>query len=586
MKTPDIAAHLLTITFPAINVETIPATVTEQTWELIQTWMEICNTDHPHCCVNSETQDHRNPSRLLEIDPPGLNSKIRLIEGVEIPPKARYMTLSHCWGSGQPVVLNSDTWEQFRDSFAISDLPKTFQDAVKITKRLHVKYLWIDSLCIIQGSQEDWAKESGRMASVYGGSYCNIAASGASDCNGGCLGPRAQISQYRPVRVVRNTVETPSSRYLDNHFDFVCVQVGPEWRELDRCPLACRAWVFQERALAPRTLHFGLSQLYWECNQHLVCERYPESPGAIVSLMSRSYKLLNKLLQQPTDLIWWRYPELKRAWVDFMSDYSASRLTYDTDRLVAMAGIVDRFVEGLQDDFLGGLWRKRLVSQLLWRRANTRAYGRRAREYIAPSWSWVSLFDTPVYYPVDEGAFGKEKTFQILEAQVQEKRNGPKYSLCDGAIRAKCCMIRAAIHAEGGDVPKMILYSSANRSIQVPTGGINLTFDTDDWRQHKLLWLVPVMENSNFFIRETQFVGLILFPAGIGSEPYFLRCGVFEMKRDFWLEWTSNLRVQDSTKPKGPAESTEVYQHDNLASTDGGDSAISTVSYVSTIIIK
>ncbi|PMD19341.1 heterokaryon incompatibility, partial [Hyaloscypha hepaticicola] len=69
----------------------------------------------------------------------------------------------------------------------LATLPKTFQDAVLITRDLGVRYLWIDSLCIIQDSDEDWEQEAARMSEVYANGYVMLAAHGSENCHGGCF---------------------------------------------------------------------------------------------------------------------------------------------------------------------------------------------------------------------------------------------------------------------------------------------------------------------------------------------------------------------------------------------------------------
>jgi hypothetical protein len=66
-------------------------------------------------------------------------------------------------------------------SVPLDELPKTFQDAIQITKCLGIRYLWIDSLCIIQDSTQDWGKEAAAMSQVYKNAYWYIAATSASD---------------------------------------------------------------------------------------------------------------------------------------------------------------------------------------------------------------------------------------------------------------------------------------------------------------------------------------------------------------------------------------------------------------------
>ena len=67
-----------------------------------------------------------------------------------------YVTLSHCWGGATFVKLTEDKIDEFKQGILIKDLPKTFEDAIKFARRLgnrpgQVRYIWIDSLCIIQG---------------------------------------------------------------------------------------------------------------------------------------------------------------------------------------------------------------------------------------------------------------------------------------------------------------------------------------------------------------------------------------------------------------------------------------------------
>lgn len=123
------------------------------------------------------------PARLIEIgnttDQPHLTISNRLLLG------ERYVTLSHCWGSGQYLKLTTATNDRLRAGFDITLLPPTFRDAVRIARRLGVRYLWIVPLCILLDSPSDWDKETLAMADIYRGAYCNIAATGATDGNVG-----------------------------------------------------------------------------------------------------------------------------------------------------------------------------------------------------------------------------------------------------------------------------------------------------------------------------------------------------------------------------------------------------------------
>jgi len=105
-------------------------------------------------------------------------------------PHTRYTTLSHCWRVPSPSNTHK-TIKQNEDShlqgMVIAELPRTYRDAIAITQALGVRFLWIDSLCIIQDDELDWQVEASKMASVFHGSYLTIAATASNDTEGGCF---------------------------------------------------------------------------------------------------------------------------------------------------------------------------------------------------------------------------------------------------------------------------------------------------------------------------------------------------------------------------------------------------------------
>ncbi|KAF1828678.1 HET-domain-containing protein [Decorospora gaudefroyi] len=102
-------------------------------------------------------------------------------------PRTPVSGVSHCWGK-QPIIR---TTTSNLDAYAINipweNLSKTFQDAVSFTYRLDLKYLWIDSLCIIQDSIDDWRREGSRMSQIYKNAIITLAATGAADGREGCF---------------------------------------------------------------------------------------------------------------------------------------------------------------------------------------------------------------------------------------------------------------------------------------------------------------------------------------------------------------------------------------------------------------
>lgn len=146
-------------------------TDSEANWHLAREWVTTC--DRSHSCRQASAALPWYPTRLLDVS----NGSIRLVITQESKPSGLYATLSHCWGTARFLQLNAKTIRVLKGGFLSEDLPKTFQHAVHATRMLGLQYLWIDSLCIIQGvdleAKADWQFEAARMEDVYKNSYCN-----------------------------------------------------------------------------------------------------------------------------------------------------------------------------------------------------------------------------------------------------------------------------------------------------------------------------------------------------------------------------------------------------------------------------
>jgi hypothetical protein len=218
------------------------------------------------------------PTRLLDLDE-STNGIIRLVESKHCGAIENYMTLSHCWGNAEIYKLTSETARHLLGGLKISLLPRTFQRAIQVARYLGTKYFWIDSLCIMQNSAEDWERESAQMGKVYSNSLLNIAATSSKDGEGGLFGER-------PSKLpLKSTACYISSSWTDHSNSDLLVHLRylPNGMLLDG-PLLSRGWFFQERMMAKRILHFGKQQMYWECNEHDCCETYP---AGIPDLWSR-----------------------------------------------------------------------------------------------------------------------------------------------------------------------------------------------------------------------------------------------------------------------------------------------------------
>jgi len=234
---------------------------------LLREWLHRC--DNFHNCNNRAETEPFLPTRLLFVGNTGDQDIIHLQVTTEMA-RAEYIALSHRWGT-----LSDDEKRDFcttkenighrLNGFSISNLPKTFQHAIRVTKELNVSYLWIDSLCIIQAGDggEDWKNECRRMESVFSSAYCTIAATSARDMKDGFLIPKAS-TEYLYVRSI-------SGRRF-----YICAGRDNFELDVDRAELNTRAWVMQERVMSRRTIHFSPNQMYWDCRQGVYCENLTE----------------------------------------------------------------------------------------------------------------------------------------------------------------------------------------------------------------------------------------------------------------------------------------------------------------------
>jgi hypothetical protein len=232
---------------------------------MILEWRRECATTHKHCHqIHQPPQTW--PTRLVDIGDSSGTQDPFLKEMKDHPePSGIYIALSHCWGKSQIITTTKATYSERTKAIPWSSLSKTFQDAITIARGLGVRYIWIDSLAIIQDDIDDWAQEASRMASVYQNSWLTIAATAASDGNDGCLSPH-------PIYCIDGKENGHLYRILvREHIDHSSFGRSAELSNRPatrrRFPLLSRGWTLQEQLLAPCIIHFTEQELVWECNE-------------------------------------------------------------------------------------------------------------------------------------------------------------------------------------------------------------------------------------------------------------------------------------------------------------------------------
>jgi hypothetical protein len=294
------------------------------------------------------------PNRLIDVGDTS-SMHITLRGQSTIPLNSKYMTLSHCWGSHVTIKLQTSTLASMSHGLHLADLPKTLQEAVQVTRHVGVRYLWIDALCIIQDSDEDWQTESALMHIIYSNSLCNIAATGSSDGNGRLFYERNTLVLNPPKIRTAGKIFIPQYRWL--------------WSDsVEDAPLNRRAWVFQERFLSPRNLHSTRNQLFWECEAKSACESCPEAFPDYVQIgdPSRKRRFRTTLCKAVSDSPDDANLDLYNIWSLIVQQYSRGRLTCCTDKLVAIRGVAAKLQAAMNEKYLAGLWPRYLANELLW----------------------------------------------------------------------------------------------------------------------------------------------------------------------------------------------------------------------------
>lgn len=348
---------------------------------LMQCWLDDCARKHPGC--ERLRSNNWYPTRILDVH--RSNSDIvKLQETNTCLPDGPYMTLSHSWGEVRINSLTQHNLDEFKRGITVATLPKTFVDAISLTRSFGIRYLWIDSLCIIQDMPSDWANEASRMDRVYRHSFCNIGAAAAANSAGGLFHPRSPDC----VNAARFSYSGEQYNILNSR----AVALG-----LNSSPLAKRGWVVQERWLSPRMLHFDSEQIFWECRTATACETLPKFSLEQIAAHLK-YDVDSPTSEMPYGIerdgvVTGR---LAHTWSFLVSIYSRANLTYATDKMVAFSGLAKALQsQEPQDEYIAGLWKKNFIAQLAWSRTTERSTSAEQcspyYSYIAPSWSWASV---------------------------------------------------------------------------------------------------------------------------------------------------------------------------------------------------
>ena len=384
------------------------------------------------------------------------------------------MTLSHRWGRVEYRQLTSKTREEFQRHIDTTTLPSAFREAGIIARKLQVNYLWIDSLCIEQDSDlQDWHREAPNMHLVYGNSFLNLAATLSPETGTQSLFDTNEWKPFVPMLFQANDVKAKELKlgirvrtrrsfralrhrkvYKARRFRVSVIprpyflMDGDTWEfEVEETPLSTRAWVYQERLLAPRVLHFGKRQLVWECKEHTAMEMFPAGLPVALAASTLPEIVSATLTSRINDV---SHASFRGAWHDLVGRYSRCFLTRLSDKLIALQGVVSQIEHARGDEYLAGTWKSTMITDLPFIVLEGLRSDRSQTLYRAPSWSWLSL-EAEIQFPeaVDPSGY-----YATIHAYPSREQAGSSVLQAQGALSVSGILLPVSDLEVEGDLLK------------------------------------------------------------------------------------------------------------------------------------
>ncbi|KAH9846406.1 heterokaryon incompatibility protein-domain-containing protein [Lenzites betulinus] len=349
--------------------------------------MQNCEKNHARCrAISIPAEQTTLPKRLIDCTDP---ERPRLVESSK-GECGQYVALSYVWGGEQPHKTTQTNLSTYECRIKLALLPQTIRDAIRVTRELGFKLLWVDSLCIVQDSGEK-QHEIGHMHHIFRYAVLTIVAASAHDATDGFLHDRQPWMPdtgfiFDPFSLPilypqAHATAAPQMGTLTLCPDFAL----PSYRDREMEPINQRAWCLQEEIMSPRSLIFSSHTLRFRC------QTATHSIGNSFYQWEDEVRLPDALLLHTPSPLEHGTPDwhdVKHRWIDVVEEYTGRSMTESSDKLVPCPAIAQAFYRVLTSDYLAGLWRYSLFTDLLWRVSAARS---RPAAFRAPSWSWAAV---------------------------------------------------------------------------------------------------------------------------------------------------------------------------------------------------
>ncbi|KAE8357594.1 heterokaryon incompatibility protein-domain-containing protein [Aspergillus caelatus] len=350
---------------------------------LFKRWKETCQEIHGAKCSQIFKGTPNIRPRVIDVE----RRCLTLAEEND-----QWVCLSYVWGRAKTLRLLKENIQAFSQPGSLSPdvLPNITEDALQVTKGLGERYLWVDSLCIVQDDDQDKAKFISRMDSIYTLATVVIISSTCTDANTPLPGvkPGSRYQQQEPFKIRDVTLVQSLDPSLGVKVD---LRTSRAAGYLGETIWDTRAWTLQERFLASRSLVFTGEQVFWECEEAFWCEdSFREIPNISPDPHRTSLCAGELNLSWNSDIV--TFDHFYRV---LLEDYSGRALSFDSDGLNAFLGIIGALERSIGETFFWGMPTAFLESALAWghrshalrRRHGVQALSQAQSQF--PSWSWV-----------------------------------------------------------------------------------------------------------------------------------------------------------------------------------------------------
>jgi hypothetical protein len=354
----------------------------------------------------------------------------------DFPIDTPYLTLSHCWGEKPSLLLGHDNTQILSERLPLADLmaegASLLRDAILITRSLGYRYIWIDTVCLNQDDDAEKMDQISKMHEFYSNAVLNLSAT-ASKSGVNSMILNRHLSTVMPLTLRMGSDDADASE-TSNSLIFFNVSWG---NQIEFQKINSRGWVFQERMLAHRVLHFAEDQVYWECHSLEACDTNPSGKAALQAKQSDQHMKRNLSLRGRHSAHLAGTNHGQYVWLGLLVSYGSTVTTFPGDRLIAMSALARDFALafGLPNGaYKAGLWLPHCPLALCWSASGAR---KRPASYRAPTWSWANVEGNISYaWHILQTAY--ESDITVVDSAVTTKvATDPFSEVLGGRIRVR-----------------------------------------------------------------------------------------------------------------------------------------------------